>query len=82
VSQERLAHLIHDQSAAIAVQTQRLHTYEAIRRILRVLALEEITLGQAIGILSETVEHVTDPEQQRAYQQAIASLRQMQADEQ
>ena len=51
------------------------------RRILRVLALEEITLGQALGILAETAERPDDPEQQALYQQAMDALRQMWADE-
>lgn len=79
--QERLTLLIREQTAAIAGLTARLHTHEAVRRILRVLALEEITVGQAIGILAETVERVPDPEQQALYQQTIAALRQLQANE-
>ena len=55
---------------------------EAIRLILRVLALEEITQGQAIDILAERAEHsLDDPEQQRLYHQAVDALRQMQAEE-
>jgi hypothetical protein len=46
-----------------------------------VLALEEITAGQALGILTETAERSDDPEQQALYQQAMDALRQLQADE-
>ena len=81
MSREHLAALIHEQTAAITRLTEHLHTHEAMRRILRVLALEEITLGQAIGILAEMAEQSFDPEQQGLYQQAMAALRQMQADE-
>ena len=45
MSQERLAVLIHEQTAAMAALERRISTHEAIRRILRVLALEEIALG-------------------------------------
>ena len=81
MSQERLAALIHEQSAAIAALERRISAHEAIRRLLRVLVLEEITLGQALGILAETAERSLDPEQQGLYQQTIDILRQMQADE-
>ena len=81
MSQEQLAQLIHEHTATIAALERRISTHEAIRRILRVLALEEITLGQALGILAETAERTTDPEHQGLYQQAIATLRQMQAEE-
>ena len=45
------------------------------------LALEEITRGQALGILAETAEHSADPEQQGQNPQALDAMRQMQADE-
>ena len=81
MSQERLAALIHEQTAAIAALEVQISTHEAIRRVLRVLALEEITLGQALGILAEMAEQSLDPEQQALYQQAIDALRQIQAEE-
>lgn len=81
MSQERLAHLIHEQTAAIAALEVQISTHEAIRRVLRVLALEEVTLGQALGILAETAEQSLDPEQQVLYQQAMDALRHMQSDE-
>ena len=81
MSLERLAALIHEQAEAIAALERQISTHEAIRRLLRVLALEEITLGQASSILAETAERTTDLEQQALYRQAIAELRQMQADE-
>lgn len=81
MSQERLRVLIHEQTSAIALLTERLHTHEAIPRILRALALAELTTAQALSILAETVERTIDPEQQAPYQQAIAALRQMQAEE-
>ena len=56
---------------------RRLSAHAAIRRLLRVLVLEEITLGQDIGILAEMAERSSDPEQQALYQQAIDALRQM-----
>ena len=80
MSQERLAALIHEHTTAIAALERRISTHEAIRRILRVLALEEITPGQAIGILAERAER-DDPEQQALYEQAMDALRQLQADE-
>lgn len=81
MSQERLTALIHEQTAAIAALEHRISTHAAIRRLLRVLALEEITLGQTIGILAEMAEQSLDPEQQALYQQAIDALRQIQAEE-
>ena len=81
MSQERVSQLIHEQTAAISALEVQRSTHEAIRRTLRVLALEEITLGQALGILAEMAEQSLDPEQQGLYQQAIDALRQMQADE-
>jgi hypothetical protein len=78
--QDRLAHLIHEQTAAIAALERRIGTHATIRRILRLLALEEIPLGQAIGILDEAAERSPDPEQQVVYQQVIAALRQTQAE--
>ena len=81
MSQERLAALIHEQTAAITRLTERLHIHEAIRRLLRVLALKELTLGQAIGVLAEMAEHSDDPEQQGQNPQAIVDLRQMQVGE-
>jgi hypothetical protein len=82
MSLERLAALIHEQTEAIAALESRMSTHEAILRILRVLALEEITLGQAIDILAERSEQSPDPEHLGMYQQAIDTLRQMQAEEQ
>ena len=64
MSQERLAQLIHEQTAAIDTLKVQMSTREAIRRMLRILALEEITVGQALGILAETAERSDDPEQQ------------------
>ena len=81
MSQERLAQLIHEHTAAITALERRIGAHEAIRRILRALALGEITRGQAIGILAERAERSLDPEQQGLFQQAIDALRQMQADE-
>ena len=81
MSQERLAQLIHEHTAAMAALERRISTHEAIRRLLRVLVLEEITLGQALGILAEMAERNDDPEQQGLYQQALDALRQMQAEE-
>ena len=81
MSQEQLAQLIHAQTAAIAALERWISTHEAIRRILRVLALEEITVGQALGILAEMAERSADPEQQGLFQQAMDALRQMQAEE-
>jgi hypothetical protein len=81
MNQRDLAELIHEQTAAIAALEVRISTHEAILRTLRVLALEEITLGQAIGILTKTAEHSTDPELQVRYWQATASLWQIQAEE-
>lgn len=79
--QERLAALIHEHTAAIAALERRLSTHEAIRLILRVLALEEIMLGQALGILAERAERIDDPEQHALYEQAMDALRQMQDEE-
>ena len=76
MSQARLTRLIHEQTAAIDALERQVSTHTAIRRTLRVLALEEITLGQALGILAETAEHSTDPELQ-----AMSGLRQKQAEE-
>lgn len=81
MSQDRLAALIHEQTAAIAQLTERLHTHATIRRILRALALEELTAAQALGILAETAEQSLDPEQQGHNPQAMDALRQMQANE-
>src|SRR5690242_5165298 len=81
MTQERLAYLIHAHTTAIAALERRISTHEAICRILRVLALEEITLGQALGILAETTERSDDPEQQWLYLQSIDTLRPMQSDE-
>ena len=72
--QDRPDHLIHEHTAAIVALERRISAHAAIRRLLRVLALEEITLGQDIGILAE---RSSDPEQQALYQQAIDALRQM-----
>ena len=82
MNQECLAHLIHEQTAAIERLSERLRMHEAIRRILRTLALEELTTAQALGSLAETTERTTDPEPQALYQQAMAALRQRQANEQ
>ena len=79
MSQEVLAQLIHEHTTAITALERRISAHEAIRLILRLLALEEITLGQAIGILAERTEHSLDPEQQGQNPQAMAELRQMQA---
>lgn len=81
MSQEQFAPLIHEHTAAIAALERRISAHEAIRRTLRVLALEEITLGQALGILAETAERSDDPELQVRYWQATASLWQIQAEE-
>ena len=81
MSLEQLAQLIHEQTATIVALERRISTHEAIRRILRILALEEITPGQTLGILAEMAERNDDPEQQGLYQQAMDALRQMQADE-
>ena len=81
MSQERLAQLIHEHTTAMAALEHQISTHESIRRILRVLALEEITRGQAIGLLRETAERSLDPEQQGLFQQALDALRQIQADE-
>jgi hypothetical protein len=75
MSQEQLAQLIHEHTDAIAALERRISVHEAIRHLLRVLALEEITLGQALGILAEIVE------QWVLHQQAMDALRQIQADE-
>lgn len=61
----------------MAQDAPRISTQEAIRRILRVLALEEITLGQAIGILAEMAEQIDDPEQRVLHQQAMDALREL-----
>ena len=81
LSQERLAQLIHEQTAALAALERRISTQEAILGILRELALKELTLAQALGILSEQSEQTLDPEQQALYQQAMDALRQVQAEE-
>ena len=81
MSQKRLAAFIHEQTAAIAPLARRISTQEAIRLIPQVLALEEITLGQAIGVLAERTGGDDDPEQQGHNPQALDALRQMQADE-
>lgn len=81
MSQEHLAHLIHAQTAAIADLERRISAYAATRRVLRVLALEELTVGQAISILVETAERTDDPASTTLYQETIAALRQMQAGE-
>lgn len=81
MSQERLAHLIPAQTGAITNLERWISIHEAIRRLLRVLALDEITLGQATGILAEMAEQSLDPEQHALYQQAIDALRQIQAEE-
>ena len=72
---------IHKHTAAIAALERRIGTHATIRRILRALALEEPTTAQALGILIETAERSSDPEQQALYQQAMEALRQLQADE-
>ena len=79
MSQEQLAQLIHEHTATIAALERRISAHEAIWLILRVLVLEEITLGQALGILAERTEQSLDPEQQALYQQELDALRQMQA---
>ena len=81
MSQDRLAQLIHEQTAIIAALERRISTQEAIRHLLRVLVLEEITLGQTLGTLAEMAERNDDPEQQGLYQQALDALRQRQAEE-
>ena len=43
--------------------------------------MQELTIDQAIDSLTETAEQSLDLEQQVACQQAIAALRQMQAEE-
>lgn len=50
-------------------------------RVLRALALEELTVGQALGILAETAERSDDPARTALYQETRAALRQMQAGE-
>ena len=62
MNQHDLAELIHEHNTAIAALERRISTHEAIRRLLRVLALEEITLGRAIGILAKMAERNDDPE--------------------
>lgn len=81
MNQERLASLIHAQTATIVELEDHLSTHETIRRILRVLALGEITANQAIDILTETAERSANPSCAQLYQQAIAHLRQLQAEE-
>jgi hypothetical protein len=79
--QERLAQLIHEQTAAIHALTRQISTRAAIQRTLRLLAMQELIVGQAVGNLAEIAERTTDLGQQALYQQAIAALRQMQAEE-
>lgn len=74
------AHLIQEQTAAIADLEGRIGANEAIRRVLRALALEELTVGQTISILAETAKRSDEPARAALYQQTIAALRQMQAD--
>ena len=81
MNQHDLAKLIHEQTAAIAALERRIGTHATIRRILRALALKELTTAQARSILIETAERSSDLEQQALYQQAIATLRQMQVEE-
>lgn len=79
--QERLANLIHEQTAAIDALERQHITRATIRRTLRLLAMQELTIDQAIDSLTETAEQSLDLEEQALYQQAIAVLRQMQAEE-
>lgn len=81
MSQERLAQLIHELTTAIAALERRISAHEAIRLTLRLLVLEEITLGQALGILTERAEQSLDPEQQTQNPQAMDALQQLQANE-
>jgi hypothetical protein len=81
MSQERLAQLVHEHTAAIGHLERQMGTHEAIRRILRALVLEELTIAQALGILGETAERSPDPEHQAVCQQAMDALCQMQAEE-
>lgn len=81
MSQERLAQLIYEQTTAIAALERQISTHEVMRRILRLLVLEEITLSQDAERLAERAELCDDPEPQALPQQTIAILRQMQAEE-
>ena len=80
MTQRDLAELIHEHTAAITALERQISTREAIRLTLRLLVLEEITLGQALGILAERAER-SDPEQHALYEQAMDALRQMQDEE-
>lgn len=81
MSQERLAQLIHEHTAAIGHLERQIGAHEAVRRILRALVLEELTVAQALSILAETAERSPDPEHQGQNPQAIDALCQMQAEE-
>lgn len=81
MSREHLAHLIHTQTAATLDLAGSISAHKAIRRVLRALAVEELALGQAIGILAETAERSDTQAWHALFQQAISDLRQLQASE-
>ena len=56
-------------------------THAAICKVLRDLAAAAITEGQALRMLAMIVARIDDPARQALYRQAIAELRQMQAEE-
>ncbi len=80
--EDQLAPFIHAQTHAIAALTQQISTREAIRRVLRTVAVGELTYEQAIKVLEEMGERVSNaPEQAALYRQALAVLRQLEAEE-
>ena len=80
MSQKRVARMIAEHEAAIARQDYP-GTRATICEVQRDLAAAAITEGQAIRILATTGARIDDPARQALYRQAIAELRQMQADE-
>jgi hypothetical protein len=80
MSQQQVARMIADHQGAIARHENPL-THETICEVLHDLEALAITEGQAIKILATTGARIDDPARQALYRQAIAELRQVQADE-
>lgn len=81
MSQYQIADPIHEQSATIETLQALIASHETIRRILRELALGDLTIPQAISRLHQIGSSHDEPARQALYQQAIADLRQMKAEE-
>ena len=72
--------MLADHQAAMARQEYPI-THATICKVLRDLAADAITEGQALRMLATTGARIDDPARQALYRQAMAELRQMQADE-